>query len=166
MIRAAHKAAFFIKNVIKIKFIIMINSENKIERAIEIALQSHSGQTDKAGAPYILHCLRVMIKGKNENEQIVGVLHDTIEDTEITAEYLSDNGFQQEIVSAVQCLTKIKNETEEDYIRKVQSNELAKKVKLNDLEDNMNILRLNKITEKDIMRLNKYIKMYKILSEK
>lgn len=138
--------------------------KNKIEKAISVALEAHSGQKDKAGAPYILHCLRVMLKGKTESEMITGVLHDTIEDTKVTAGYLREKGFSDEIVEAVVCLTKTGNEKGDEYINRVLSNNIAKKVKLYDLEDNMNLLRLKKITEKDLSRLNKYVGMYKILS--
>jgi (p)ppGpp synthase/HD superfamily hydrolase len=135
----------------------------KIEKAISVALEAHSGQKDKAGAPYILHCLRVMLKGKTESEMITGVLHDTIEDTEVTAEYLHEKGFSDEIVEAVVCLTKTGNEKGEEYITRVLSNNIAKKVKLYDVEDNMNLLRLDSLVESDIERINKYIKLHKKL---
>lgn len=135
----------------------------KIEKAISVALEAHSGQKDKAGAPYILHCLRVMLKGKTESEMITGVLHDTIEDTEVTAEYLHEKGFSDEIVEAVVCLTKTGNEKDEEYITRVLSNNIAKKVKLYDVEDNMNLLRLDSLVESDIERINKYIKLHKKL---
>lgn len=135
----------------------------KIEKAISVALEAHSGQKDKAGAPYLLHCLRVMLKGKTESEMITGVLHDTIEDTEVTAEYLHEKGFSDEIVEAVVCLTKTGNEKGEEYITRVLSNNIAKKVKLYDVEDNMNLLRLDSLVESDIERINKYIKLHKKL---
>lgn len=63
-----------------------------LEKAIEIAVKAHKGQKDKAGEPYILHCLSVMLKGKTEDEKIVGVLHDAVEDTKITIEFLKEEG--------------------------------------------------------------------------
>jgi len=94
---------------------------------------------------------------------ITGVLHDTIEDTEVTAEYLHEKGFSDEIVEAVVCLTKTGNEKGEEYITRVLSNNIAKKVKLYDVEDNMNLLRLDSLVESDIERINKYIKLHKKL---
>jgi len=133
---------------------------NNIEKAIEIALKEHTGQKEKAGAPYIFHCLRIMLKGKTKEEQIAGVLHDTVEDTKITFDDLRAAGFSDDIIEAVDCLTKRKYEQYENYISRVLSNKIAIKVKLHDLEDNMNLLRLKEIKEKDIKRLNKYIDTY------
>ena len=66
-----------------------------LEKAINIAVEAHKGQTDKAGKPYIMHLLRVMMKGKTEEEQICGVLHDLIEDTHWTAEDLRKENFPE-----------------------------------------------------------------------
>jgi len=143
----------------------MINKTNDLETAIEIAIKEHKGQPDKAGSPYILHCLRVMLKGETLNEQIVGVLHDTIEDTNVKAKDLQKAGFTEEITDAIECLSKRENEEHRKYISRVLSNKLSIKVKLYDLEDNLNLLRLKEIKEKDIKRLNKYLETYKILSK-
>lgn len=141
----------------------MYSEKNNIEKAIELALNAHSGQKDKAGSPHIFHCLRVMLKGKTQTEQIVGVLHDIIEDTSTSSDDLKKLGFSKEIIDAVVCLTKLQDEYNEDYIKRVMSSKLALKVKLYDLEDNLNLLRLKEISEKDIKRLNKYIKTYNML---
>jgi len=132
-----------------------------IERAIKIAVDAHKGQKDKNGAPYILHLIRVMEKGENESEKICGVLHDIVEDTNWTFEQLEQEGFDAEIVDALKCITKETQEEDYDhFIDRVKVNKTAIKVKLNDLQDNMNITRLHQITERDMSRLNKYIKAY------
>ena len=132
-----------------------------LERAIEIAIKAHKGQLDRSGKPYIGHVLRVMSLGNSEEEKIVGMLHDLFEDTEITAEDLINEGFSSEIIAAIDLLTK--EETDNDYIsyiKKIKSNYLAKQVKLNDLTDNMNIKRLERLTNDDLERLNKYLSAY------
>jgi len=114
-----------------------------LQRAIEIATKAHAGQFDKSGKEYIGHPLRVMKMGKTEAEKIVGVLHDVIEDTSITFEYLSEEGFSKEILDALLCVTKQSNNEDYDhFISRVLTNPLAVKVKINDLKDNMDITRL------------------------
>lgn len=132
-----------------------------LQRAIEIATKAHAGQFDKGGKEYIGHPLRVMEMGKTEAEKIVGVLHDVIEDTSITIEYLSEEGFSKEILDALLCVTKLSNKEDYDhFISRVMTNPLAVKVKINDLKDNMDITRLIRVTEKDLVRIRKYQKAY------
>ncbi len=137
-----------------------------IEKAIEIALNAHKEQTDKNGQPYILHVMRVGLRGRTENEKIVGILHDVVEDSDWTFDKLAKEGFSETILSALECLTK-KSEDEpyEEFIERVKKNPLAVSVKLNDLEDNMDIRRMEVVQEKDVKRLNKYLKAYKELAE-
>lgn len=133
-------------------------------RAIEIATEAHKGQYDKAGNDYIGHPLRVMEMGTTENEKIVGVLHDVIEDTDWTFEALTDEGFSEEVIAALRCVTKLsENENYDDFIERVKKNPLAVAVKINDLSDNMDIRRLPYLSDKDIKRLKKYLKAYKRL---
>jgi (p)ppGpp synthase/HD superfamily hydrolase len=75
-------------------------------KAIKIATEAHAGQKDKYGAPYILHLMRVSLRGKNDNEKICGILHDLVEDTDWTFEKLEKEGFSQEIIAALRCVTK------------------------------------------------------------
>ena len=136
-----------------------------LERAIEIATEAHQGQFDKAGRDYICHPLRVMEMGKTENEKIVGVLHDVIEDTDWTFERLAEEGFSDEVIAALRCVTKIsENENYDDFIDRVKKNPLAVAVKINDLTDNMDIRRLPYLSDKDVKRLKKYLKAYKRLT--
>lgn len=136
-----------------------------LERAIEIATKAHQGQFDKAGRDYIGHPLRVMEMGKTEEEKIVGVLHDVIEDTDWTFEKLAEEGFSDEVIAALRCVTKIsENENYDDFIDRVKKNPLAVAVKINDLTDNMDIRRLPYLSDKDVKRLKKYLKAYKRLT--
>ena len=138
---------------------------NLLEKAITIAIEAHKNQIDKTGMPYIGHIMRVMEAGKTNDEKILGVLHDLVEDTEWTFEQLEQE-FPKHIIDALRCLTKISdNEPYHDFIERVKNNPLAIKVKINDLSDNMDIRRLNSLTEKDVNRLNKYHSAYKILTQ-
>ena len=135
-----------------------------LERAIEIATEAHKGQYDKAGNDYIGHPLRVMDMGRTEEEKIVGVLHDVVEDTEWTFAQMAAEGFSQEVIDALQCVTKLsENENYDDFIERVKNNPLATAVKINDLSDNMDIRRLPYLSDKDVKRLKKYLKAYKKL---
>lgn len=136
-----------------------------LQRAIEIATEAHRGQLDKAGREYIGHPLRVMEMGKTEEEKIVGVLHDVVEDTGWTFEKLAAEGFSQEVIAALRCVTKShENENYDDFIERVRKNPLATAVKINDLTDNMDIRRLPYLSDKDVKRLKKYLKAYKRLT--
>ena len=136
-----------------------------LQRAIEIATQAHQGQFDKSGKDYIGHPLRVMEMGSTEEEKIAGVLHDVVEDSDWTFEALEAEGFSQEIIAALKCVTKLsENENYDDFIERVKKNPLAIAVKINDLTDNMDIRRLPYLSDKDVKRLKKYLKAYKRLT--
>ena len=138
-----------------------------LDRAKEIAKAAHEGQVDKAGKPYIEHPMRVMKMGKTVEEKIAGVLHDVVEDSEWTFEMLEKEGIPKDVMDALRCVTKLSEDEDYDhFIARVKTNPLAVKVKLNDLKDNMDITRLEEVTEKDLARLNKYIRAYKQLTAK
>jgi len=130
------------------------------EKALSIATDAHRNQTDRYGAPYIMHVMRVMMRGKNDNERIIGLLHDVVEDTPLTLDDLRRAGFAEPIIAAVNCLTRPETEPYEDFIERIKTNRLAINVKINDLEDNMDMRRVPEVTQKDLPRLNKYLKAY------
>lgn len=134
-----------------------------LEEAITLAVGAHRGQKDKAGAPYILHPLRLMLRMETDTERIVAVLHDVIEDSPHSLEELSHEGYPPEITEALDCLTKRENEPYAAFIERVKTNPLARKVKLADLEDNMDIKRFKTMTEKDLERLDAYRKAWNSL---
>ena len=135
-----------------------------LESAIATAAKAHAGQTDKAGKPYILHPLRVMLNVKGcIPEQCAAVLHDVIEDTDITAEALLELGFSKEVVDAVVLLTRSKDEDYMEYVKRLKANPIARAVKLADLADNMDMSRIPNPTEKDLARLEKYKKAKSLL---
>lgn len=131
-------------------------------KAESLARKQFDGKVDKGGQPYFYHLQRVAEKMTTDNEKIVAYLHDIIEDTEIDFQFI-DNEFGFVIAEAVDLLTKKPSDLYIDYIVRISKNEIATKVKIADIEDNMNISRLQKVTTKDLERLNKYIQAYKYL---
>ena len=127
-----------------------------LEKAIRLAVEAHGGQVDKAGDPYILHPLRMMFQMKAPSEKIAAVLHDIVEDTGWTLDMLRREGFSEVVIEAVDNLTRRPDESYEAFIERAARNPIARRVKLADLEDNMDVRRLGKMTEKDQARLARY----------
>jgi (p)ppGpp synthase/HD superfamily hydrolase len=136
---------------------------NYVEKALKLALEIHAGQVDKAGKPYILHPLRLMLKFSTDDEMITALMHDVVEDGDITLADLEELGFNKYVVSAIDCLTKRDNESYEAFISRINQNSLAKKIKIEDLKDNMDLTRLDSISDKDIARVKKYHKALSVL---
>ncbi len=108
-----------------------------IERAIEIAACAHAGQIDKAGEPYIFHPLRLMLAVKTREQQMAAVLHDVVEDTNLTLDDLRAEGFSEEVLEAVKALTKVDGEARLEAAQRAAQNPIARAVKLADVTDNM-----------------------------
>lgn len=134
-----------------------------LEHAIVIALESHKGQTDKGSKAYILHPLRLMLKMTTDEEMIVAVLHDIVEDCEVTLDDLKAQGFPQNILDALASISKNVEECYEDYIQRVKKNPLAARVKVADLQDNMDLSRIVHPQQKDFERVKKYKMALEIL---
>jgi (p)ppGpp synthase/HD superfamily hydrolase len=133
------------------------------DKAMRIARGAHIGQVDKAGSPYIQHPIRVAERCNTPYEKIVALLHDTIEDSNISAAYLLYVGFPEVIVDAVLSVTRKEGESYEDFIIRAKQNSIGKIVKLADLEDNLDIRRLPELGDNDLIRLNKYLRAYRYL---
>ena len=127
-----------------------------IDIALAIAKKAHAGQVDKAGVDYIQHPLYVASQVKTEQEKAVALLHDVIEDSDVTADDLLASGLSNEVVTAVQILTKKKGQSYQEYLEKVKSNNLARVVKLADLKHNSDLSRLKSVTNTDYERVKKY----------
>jgi guanosine-3',5'-bis(diphosphate) 3'-pyrophosphohydrolase len=134
-----------------------------LEKAIEIAVKAHAGQLDKAGQPYILHPLRVMLAVESPHERIAAILHDVVEDTGISFEDLADENFPVEVIEAVRALTKEPGESRIEAAQRAVRNPIARAVKLADVADNMNLSRIAEPTEKDRERLREYQAVREIL---
>jgi len=139
---------------------------NLLTQALIYATLKHDGQTDKADKAYILHPLRVMSGFHDEKEQVTALLHDIMEDCNVKPEELLAMNFPKDVVDALILLTHLENEPYEEYISRILKNELACKVKLADLEDNMNLERLPVVEEKDLKRLRRYQKAHKRITER
>ena len=137
-----------------------------LEKAIELALKYHKGQIKNGtGEEFILHVLRVMIKMDSEDEKISAVLHDMIEKSNCTLDILKEQGFSNKIINTVDALSKRKGEDYSDYIKRVKKDPIAVKVKIADLEDNMDIRNIKDITSIDIEKMNRRKKYYMELKE-
>jgi (p)ppGpp synthase/HD superfamily hydrolase len=127
-----------------------------LENAIQLAIRAHKGQKDKAGAPYIFHPLRVMLRMESETEKIIVFLHDVIEDSKFTIQDLRDAGYSEEILEVIDYLTRRDGEEYDLFIERIKGNPLARKVKTADLEDNVDMGRIRDPNEKDVNRVKKY----------
>ncbi len=137
-----------------------------INKAIETAAKAHDGQLDKSGKPYIFHPLRVMLNaGGDERVQCTAVLHDVLEDTDITVDELAAEGFDAEIIEALILLTRTPDDDYMEYVKRLKPNPIAKAVKLADLTDNMDMSRIKEPSERDYKRLEKYKKAKRLLEE-
>lgn len=135
---------------------------DKINQALEIAKNAHKGQKDRGGHDYIYHPITVALHCETEDEKVVALLHDVVEDTDVTLDDLQS--FGTEIVMAVDAITKKEGQTLEEYLNIVKDNEIARKVKIQDITHNMDSTRLKVVTNKDIERNERYKKELEYLS--
>jgi len=136
-----------------------------LDKAILIAAQAHQGQKDRYGATYTLHPIRVMMQCETETEMIVAILHDVIEKTERTSEQLREQGFNEEIIEAVDLLTRRDSQPYMEYIDRLKGNPIARKVKIADIEDNMNPKRMDSLSDKNFEKLARLHKAWLILKD-
>lgn len=136
-----------------------------LELAEALGTEKHKDQRDLAGKPYIGHLKRVADKLTTNDQKIVGWLHDLLEDTDVTAQYLLRLGFTEDIVHAIQALTRLPGESKIDAVQRTIKNELATLVKIADVQDNMDLSRLPEVTERDLKRHAKYVDVLNILLE-
>ena len=128
-----------------------------LERAIAIAAEGHAGQVDKAGAPYILHPLRLMLAVSTIDERIVAVLHDVVEDCPgWTFDRLRGEGFSDEVITALQAVTNREGESYEEFVLRAAADPIGRRVKLADLHDNCDLSRIALPTQRDFDRIDKY----------
>lgn len=131
--------------------------------AYKIAFDAHKGQKDRGGKDYILHPLYVAKLVQSEEEKIVALLHDVIEDTDITLDDLRASGFPESVINALDAITKRPGETYSDYLERVVENPIALSVKIADITHNADLSRIPNPTEKDIARTAKYNEALKYL---
>lgn len=134
-----------------------------VEEAIIIAAEAHRGQTDKGGAPYILHPLRVMLAAASDDERVVAVLHDVVEDSAFSLDDLTARGLTPAQASALDAVTRRNEEDYDAFIRRASGNALGRAVKILDLRDNSDLSRIARPIDQDRARVEKYRRALQLL---
>lgn len=138
--------------------------EHLLDKALQLAVQVHSGHVDRGGSPYLLHVLQVVAKCRDDlDAATLAALHDVVEDSSLSLKNLREQGFPPRIVDGVDALTRRDGEAYEDAIERAAANSLARKVKIADLESNLDVLRLTQVTTSDLGRLERYRRAWKRL---
>lgn len=133
------------------------------KKAIILMYNMHKNQLDKGGMPYVLHPFHVAEQMDDEDSTVVALLHDIVEDTSITLNDLVDFGFSKAQIDAISILTHPDGMDYFDYIRRIATNEISLKVKLADLQHNMDLTRIDNVDNRDLERVKKYKKCYDYL---
>lgn len=126
------------------------------KKALKLSFEAHKYQIDKSGMPYVYHPFHLAEQMKDENTTIVALLHDVVEDTDITIDDIRKIGFNEEVCEALKLMTHDDNVPYIEYVKKLKSNPIAKTVKIADLEHNSDLTRLDIVDEKALMRVEKY----------
>lgn len=143
----------------------MKDLSNLLDKAALICVTGHQGQRDKAGAAYFQHPMRVAMKCDKDEEKIVALLHDILEDTDVSPKWLAEQGFPDEIVKAVLSVTRKPGETYTEFVERAKKNPIGRIVKIHDLEDNLNVLRLKEVSVEMAERYTKYLKALEFLKK-
>ena len=142
----------------------MIYTE-KTKKAMQLCFEAHKDQLDKSGLPYVFHPFHLAEQMKDETTTVVALLHDVVEDTDITLNDIAKEGFGDEVVQALSLLTHEDEVQYMDYVAKIKDNPIAKTVKLADLAHNSDLSRLDVVDEKALKRREKYQKAIAFLNE-
>ena len=137
-----------------------------LEHAIALAAKAHEGQRDKAGEPYILHPLRMMLKLNTAEERIVAGLHDIVEDCGWSRDRIRAEGFSENVIGAVESVTKRPGEDYDEFVMRAAAHPVGRSVKLADLEDNSDLSRIKNPTQRDIDRIEKYRRAIALLRQR
>ena len=133
------------------------------KKAIKLMFEKHKDQVDKSGIPYVFHPFHLAEQMDDEETTITALLHDIVEDTDTTFDDLRKLGFSDNVINALKLMTHDKNIDYFEYVKNISKNPIARKVKIKDLEHNMDTSRLDEVTDKDLERVKKYKKCYKYL---
>ena len=135
------------------------------KKALKLCYEAHRDQTDQSGLPYVFHPFHLAEQMEDENTVVTALLHDTVEDTWVTPDYLKQEGYPEEVLEAVALLTRPQGLSYMDYVRRLSVNPIARKVKLADLRHNSDLTRLDRVDDYALKRAAKYKKAMKILEE-
>ena len=133
------------------------------KKAIKLMFEKHKDQVDKSGMPYVFHPFHLAEQMDDEETTITALLHDIVEDTNTTFDDLRKLGFSDNVINALKLMTHDKNVDYFEYVKNISKNPIARKVKIKDLEHNMDTSRLDEVTDKDLERVKKYKKCHKYL---
>ena len=142
----------------------MIYTENT-KKALKLCFEAHKNQLDKSGMPYVFHPFHLAEQMDSEESVVVALLHDVVEDTDLTIEDLKAMGFSESVTDAIALMTHEDGVEYMDYVKNIKNNEIARKVKLADLKHNSDLTRLDKVDEKALKRREKYLKAIALLEE-
>ena len=126
------------------------------KKALKISFEAHKNQLDKSGMPYVYHPFHLAEQMNDENTTCVALLHDVVEDTDMTLDDLRGFGFPEEVIEALSLMTHNSGAGYFDYIRTLKDNPIARKVKMADLRHNSDLSRLDVIDERALERAEKY----------
>lgn len=134
-------------------------------KALKLCFLAHKDQVDDTGVPYVFHPVHLAEQMDNETATICALLHDVVEDTNYTFEYLQKQGFGDEVIQVLKLLTHEKKEDYFEYVKRISSNAIAKQVKLADLKHNSDLSRYDgeQISEYVLLRNEKYKKAIAML---
>ena len=136
---------------------------NLTKKAMKISFKAHKNQIDKSGLPYVYHPFHLAEQMDDEYSVCVKLLHDVVEDSNYTINYLINIGFPKEVIEAIKVMTHSKDVPYLEYIRNIKNNEIATRVKIEDLKHNSDLSRFDIISEIDLKRLEKYKEALNIL---
>ena len=134
-------------------------------KAMKLCYEAHMGQTDKSGLPYVFHPFHVAEQMKDEYTTVAALLHDTLEDTWVTPDFLRKEGYPEEVVEALILLTHKKGEPYLDYVRRIAVNPIARAVKRADLAHNSDLTRLESAGYADMDKARKRVEKYRKAAE-
>lgn len=133
--------------------------------AMKLCFETHKDQLDKTGLPYVFHPFHLAEQMDDEISTVCALLHDVVEDSDITFEDLAKMGFSGEIIEVLELLTHAEEVPYMDYVREIKKNPTATKVKIADLKHNSDTTRLDVVDEWSIKRNEKYAEALRILTE-
>ena len=137
---------------------------SETKKALKLCFEAHKNQLDKSGMPYVFHPFHLAEQMNSEESVVVALLHDVVEDTDLTIEDLKVMGFSESVTDAIALMTHEEGVEYMDYVKNIKSNEIARKVKLADLKHNSDLSRLDIVDEKALKRREKYLKAIELLN--
>jgi len=137
----------------------------KTKTALKICFEAHKDQMDKSGLPYAFHPFHLAEQMLDEASTVVALLHDVAEDTDMTLEQLAEFGFGKKIMDALSLLTHDEKIPYMDYVAAIKPNPIARAVKIADLRHNSDPTRMDGMTERDLVRREKYLKALDFLEK-